>query len=279
METGRASRTAFRVAQRRAAHQILDQPCVLSDPIAVPLLRSHFAFDAKRETHPIARAFRAYMAARSRYAEDQLAHAISGGVTQYVILGAGLDTFAYRNPWPHLRVFEVDFPATQAWKRELLANAVIAPPANLTFVPLDFEHKTLAAGLADAGVDAARPAFFGWLGVVPYLTREAFRSTIDTIARLPAGAGVTFDYGLSPKSLNFVRRMAFHALAKRVAAAAEPFRLLFTPDELEQELRRAGFRDIQQRDAGQLNDLYFAGRSDGLRLPSPGLGMLVTAWV
>jgi methyltransferase (TIGR00027 family) len=275
----RASRTALRVAQRRAVHQVLDQPCVLCDPIAVPLLGSHFAIDAGREAHPVARAFRAYMAARSRFAEDQLTQAISSGAAQYVILGAGLDTFAYRNRWPQLRVFEVDFPATQAWKRELLADAGIVAPANLTFVPLDFEHKTLTAGLADAGFDAGRSAFFGWLGVVPYLTRPAFQATVETIAHLPAGTGVTFDYGLSPKSLSLVRRMAFHALAKRVAAAGEPFRLLFTPDELEQDLRRAGFRGVQQRDADELNGLYFSGRSDGLRLPSPGLGMLVTAWV
>ena len=152
MQTGRASRTALRVAQRRAVHQVLDQPCVLTDPIAIPLLGPEFSYDAVREMHPFSRAFRAFMAARGRYAEERLAACVALGVSQYVILGAGLDTYAYRNPFPQLRVFEVDFPATQEWKRSLLAAAAIAPPANLTFVPLDFEHMTLAAGLAGSGL-------------------------------------------------------------------------------------------------------------------------------
>jgi methyltransferase (TIGR00027 family) len=279
MEPGRASRTALRVALRRAVHQVLDQPCVLSDPIAIPLLGEQFTYDIAREQNPVARAFRAYMAMRSRYAEDQLACAVSAGVPQYVILGAGFDTFAYRNPHPRLRVFEVDFPATQEEKRALLARAGIAIPATLTYVPLDFEHKTLAAGLTEAGFDRTHPAFFGWLGVVPYLTLEAFRSTLETIAALPPGTGVSFDYGLSRQSLSFLRRLAFDALASRVAAAGEPFRLFFTPHELDSELYRAGFHRIEQRDSDALNAAYFAGRSDGLKLPAPGLGRLATAWV
>ena len=227
----------------------------------------------------MARAFRAYMAARSRLAEDQLAFAVSRGVSQYVILGAGFDTYAYRNPHPHLRVFEVDFPATQEDKRAFLAEAGIAVPASLTYVPLDFEHRTLAEGLAGAGFHATMAAFFGWLGVVPYLTRDAFRATLETISALPAGSGVSFDYGLSRESLRFFQRLAFDALARRVAAAGEPFKLFFTPAELEAELRRAGFQRIEQHNADALNAMYFSRRSDGLRLPSPGLGMLATAWV
>lgn len=279
METGRASKTALRVALRRAVHQVLDKPCVLCDPIAIPLLGAHFAFDAGREQHRFARAARAFMATRSRYAEDHLAAAITRGATQYVLLGAGLDTFAYRNPFPQVRVFEVDFPATQEWKRALLAEARIAEPGNLTFVPLDFEHKAPSEGLADAGFDRTRPAFFAWLGVVPYLTLEAFRSTLETVAVLPPGTGVSFDYGLSRESLSLLRRMAHDALARRVAAAGEPFKLFFTPPQLESELRRAGFQRIEQHDGETLNALYFANRRDGLRLPSPGLGMLATAWV
>jgi methyltransferase (TIGR00027 family) len=279
METGRASKTAYRVALRRAVHQALDRPCILNDPIAVRLLGPRFAYDPLRERTSFARAFRAFMAVRSRYAEDHLAQSVAQGVSQYVILGAGLDTFAYRNPFPQLRVFEVDFPATQEWKRTLLAEASIAIPAGLTFVPLDFEHKTLAQGLADSGFDSARPAYFGWLGVVPYLTLAAFRSTLDTIAKLPAGSAASFDYALSPHSLSFARRMAFNVLANRVAKAGEPFRLFFTPAELEAEFARAGFGRTEQLDSAQLNAIYFAARSDGLRLPSPGLGMMATAWV
>jgi methyltransferase (TIGR00027 family) len=267
------------VALRRAVHQVLDPPCVLCDPVAIPLLGSSFNFDAAREAHPVARAFRAWMAVRSRFAEDQLAAAISRGVTQYVILGAGLDTFAYRNPWAALRVFEVDFPATQQGKRAMLADSQIPIPQSLTFVPLDFEHQTLAEGLAGAGFDASQAAFFGWLGVVPYLTPAAFRTTVRAIAQFPAGTGVCFDYGVSPSTLGPLQLMAFNALARRVAAAGEPFRLFFTSGELERELRDAGFHHIRLHSANELNDLYFANRRDGFRLHSPGLGMLATAWI
>jgi methyltransferase (TIGR00027 family) len=279
METGRASKTALRAAMRRAAHQVMDQPCVLNDPIAAPLLGPGFAIDRQREKHPVARAFRLFMATRSRFVEDQLAAAVAQGITQYVVLGAGLDTFAYRNPFPSLRIFEVDFPATQEWKRALLSEAAIALPRSLTFVPLDFEHHTLAEGLAEAGFDVGAAAFFGWLGVVPYLTLEAFRATLGAIARLPAGTAVSFDYALSPQTLSPPRRLAFNMLARRVAAAGEPFQLFFTPEKLQSELQGAGFQRIEQVDSGQLNELYFKGRADGLRLPEPGLGMLATAWV
>jgi methyltransferase (TIGR00027 family) len=151
MQTGRASKTALRVAIRRAAHQLTDLPPVLDDPIVVRLIGSGYARDMERAMHKVARDFRCFMAARSRYVEDRLAEAVAQGITQYVVLGAGLDTFAYRNPFPGLRVFEVDFPATQKWKRAMLAEAAISVPANLTFVPLDFEHKTLAEGLAGCG--------------------------------------------------------------------------------------------------------------------------------
>jgi len=279
METGKPSKTAFRVAIRRAAHQLIDHPRILDDPIAVRLVGPGLERDMERAMHPVARDFRAFMAVRSRYVEDQLAAAVAQGVTQYVVLGAGLDTFAYRNPFPSLRVFEVDFPATQQWKRVLLHQASISLPPGLTFVPLDFEHHALAAGLAQAGFDARVPAFFGWLGVVPYLTLEAFRATLAVIAQMPAGSGVGFDYAVSPETLGPRGRTAFDALAERVAAAGEPFRLFFTPDTLEAELRRAGFKRTEQRDSDQLNELYFKNRADGLKLSPVKLGILAAAWV
>lgn len=252
---------------------------MLSDPIAVPLLGSHFELDRTREAHPVARAFRAFMAVRSRYAEDRLADAFASGVRQYVVLGAGLDTFAYRNPFSALRVFEVDFPATQEWKRALLVDASIQSSDTVNFVPLDFEHRTLADGLLGAEFNPHEAAFFGWLGVVPYLTREAFRATLQTVARQAAGTGVCFDYALAPDSLGPQRRAVFDVLAARVAAAGEPFQLFFTPEELEAELRDAGFRRIEQVGSEQLNELYFRDRADGLKLPSEGLGMMATAWL
>jgi methyltransferase (TIGR00027 family) len=279
MQTGRASRTALRVAIRRAAHQLIDRPLVLDDPVAVRLIGTGYARDMERAMHTVARDFRLFMAARSRYTEDRLAETVAEGVAQYVVLGAGLDTFAYRNPFPALRVFEVDFPATQQWKREMLAEAGIAIPANLTFVPLDFEHKTLVEGLAEAGFDAGEPAFFGWLGVVPYLTLDAFRATLAAIGQMPAGTAVTFDYVLSPDTFSPERRQIFERLAKRVEAAGEPFRLFLAPDELERELRCAGFRRMEQVNPDRLNELYFQNREDGLKLSPVRIGMLATAWV
>src|SRR6202035_6128756 len=176
MQEGKFSKTAHRVAIRQAAHQLLDQPRVLDDPLALRIIGSQAEQELRsnpREHHAFSRAFRAFMAARSRYAEDELARAVAHGVTQYVVLGAGLDTFAYRNPHPGLRVFEVDHPATQAWKREQLQAANIAIPPSLTFVPIDFELQTLADGLSRSGFNANAAAFFSWLGVTPYLTREA----------------------------------------------------------------------------------------------------------
>jgi methyltransferase (TIGR00027 family) len=267
------------VAIRRAAHQIMEQPRILDDPIAVRLVGSGFPRQMERAMHPVGRDFRAFMAVRSRYVEDQLAAAVGRGVTQYVVLGAGLDTFAWRNPFDALRVFEVDFPATQEWKRKMLAGAGLDVPGNLTFVPLDFEHHTLAEGLAEAGLDQGLPAFFGWLGVIPYLTLKAFRTSLEMIGQLPAGSGVGFDYALPPETLSAAGRTAFEALAGRVAAAGEPFRLFFTPEELESELRRAGFNYIEQLDYGQINERYFKDRADGLKLSAVGLAMLATAWV
>jgi methyltransferase (TIGR00027 family) len=269
----------LRVAIRRAAHQIMEQPRILEDPIAVRLIGPEYTRDLERASHKVARDFRSFMAVRSRYAEDSLAEAVSRGVAQYVILGAGLDTYAYRNPFPALRVFEVDFPATQEWKRTMLDAAAIAVPENVTFVPLDFEHKTLATGLAESGFDSGAPAFFGWLGVVPYLTLAAFRATLDAIAKLPAGSALSFDYALAPETLSPVGRTAFDALAGRVAAAGEPFQLFFTPQTMDWELRRAGFHRIEQLDSDHLNEIYFKNRADGLKLSAVKLGVLVTAWV
>jgi methyltransferase (TIGR00027 family) len=279
MQIGRASRTALRVAIRRAAHQVIDRPRVLEDPIAVRLIGPGYDRDMERAMHHVARDFRLYMSVRSRYAEDRLARQVADGVNQYVILGAGLDTFAYRNPFPELRVFEVDYPATQQWKHGLLAEAGIGIPANLTFIALDLEHKSLAESLLEAGLNPAEPAFFGWLGVVPYLTLDAFRATLATVGRLPAGTAVSFDYAFPPETLSAKRRQVFDTLSKRVAAAGEPLQLFFTPEDLEREVHAAGFGRIEQFDTDRMNETYFKDRADGLKLSPVRVGMLATAWV
>src|SRR5665213_2889961 len=175
MEQAKPSRSALRVAMRRAAHQIYDaKPLVFEDPIAVPILGDTYAEEVRRTPtrpdRPFSVSLRAFLVARSRYAEDNLARAVARDVSQYVLLGAGLDTFAHRNSYPGLRVFEVDHPATQLWKRQLLEAGGIAPPHRLTYAPVDFERESLPGQLLEAGFDPQAPSFFAWLGVVPYLT-------------------------------------------------------------------------------------------------------------
>ncbi len=281
MQEGKFSRTAQRVAIRRAAHQLLDHPRVFEDPLALRIIGDEAASDLRsnpKEHHAFARAFRAFMAARSRYAEDELARAVAEGVRQYVVLGAGLDTFAYRNPHSSLRVFEVDHPATQAWKREQLQAAEIAVPVSMTFVPVDFERQTLDACLSHSGFDFHSPAFFSWLGVTPYLSREACMATLALIARMPVDSGVAFDFAIDPALLNAGQRQALAALSERVAAAGEPFQLFFDPTELQDELRRMGFCRTEFVQGKELNARYFQDRSDGL-LVRGGMGHLMSAWV
>jgi len=197
---------------------------------------------------------RRFIAARSRFAEDSLATAVGRGVRQYVVLGAGLDTFAHRNPFTDegLRVFEVDHPATQAWKQRRLDDAGLAAPASLTFAPVDFERQTLADGLAAAGFDAAAPAFFSWLGVVVYLTRAAIRETLSFIAGLPVGE-VVFDYGEPVSAFPEGRLRSLQiARAQRAARMGEPWISRFDPPELAALLREIGFNELEDLGPAQI---------------------------
>ena len=197
-----------------------------------------------------------------------------------MILGAGFDTSAFRAPHADrgLRIFEVDHPATQAWKREQLHAAGIILPRFLTFVAVDFERQVLADELHQAGFRDGEPAFFSWLGVTPYLSPAAFASTLSFIAKLPAGSGVVFDFAIDRKLLNFGQRIALDALTRRVAAAGEPFQLFFDPAKLQEELRGLGFHRTEFLGREHLNARYFKDRTDGLRVRG-GLGHLMGAWV
>jgi methyltransferase (TIGR00027 family) len=274
----------MRVALRRAAHQLFDNPKVLDDPIALPIIGPEAAEElkaaAREEQGRIPRAIRAFMAVRSRYAEDQLARAIGRATAQYVILGAGLDTFAYRNPYAEgaLRVFEVDYPATQEWKRRKLAAAAIPIPASVTFAPVDFERQTLADGLQQAGFDREKPAFFSWLGVSMYLTDEAVTATLGFVGSTPSGGGIVFDYAVPRDSLGLMGRMALDAISKRVAAVGEPFRTFFEPKALTERLKQLGFHSCEDLGGDELNARYFSNRADGLRVAG-SLGRLMGAEV
>jgi methyltransferase (TIGR00027 family) len=229
-----------------------------------------------RPDRPFSVGLRAFLVARSRYAEDTLARAVAQGVTQYVLLGAGLDTFAHRNPYQQLRVFEVDHPATQQWKRELLEISGLPAPANLTYVPVDFERQSLSEQLHSAGFNPAVPTFFAWLGVDPYLRLEAFRSTINFITAQPRGTGVVLDYSQPRSALPFLEKLAHDSLSARVQLAGEPFQLFFTPVEMAVEL--TAFRDMEDIGSFETNARYFANRTDNLRMLGSA-GRLLSAWL
>jgi methyltransferase (TIGR00027 family) len=198
---GKPSGTSWRVAVRRATHQIVDKPPVFDDPLALVIIGPEARAQIEANPHagdsPGWTALRAYLAVRSRVAEDALAAAVRAGVRQYVVLGAGLDTFAYRNTDRTLRVFEVDHPETQAWKRKLLTKFQIAVPDDVTYVPVNFERQDLGEELARTGLDATRPTFFSWLGVTMYLTRDSIRGTLRIVRRLAGGTG---GIGTAPSS-------------------------------------------------------------------------------
>jgi len=266
------SKTALRVALRRAAHQLYDKkPLVFEDPLAVPILGPEFREELNRtpdaDRRPFSAALRAFMVVRARLAEDTLAQGVAElGVRQYLVLGAGLDTFAYRNPHAQVRVFEVDHPATQAWKRERLEAAKITIPDNVTLVPVDFERQRLAEELLAAGFDATAPTVTAWLGVTPYLTLEAFRDTTELLGSFAPGSAVVFDYSQPREALPPVEKLMLDSLSSRVALAGEPFRLFFTPDALERELKLAGLAVVEDLDGPALTKKLLDGRKDGLQL-------------
>lgn len=275
MKEGQGSRTADRVAERRAAHQVRDRPLVLDDPIALRVIRAEVAHELRtnppaREATKLGPYLRAFFVMRSRFAEDALAAAVADGVRQYVVLGAGFDTFAYRNPFTELRVFEVDHPDTQAIKRQRLAHGGIEIPSSLTFVPIDFTTTKLDDALRGAGFDETKPAFFSWLGVVPYLERPAIDATFRFIASLPSKTALVFDYAVPPESLSWTSRLIVNEMAKRVAALGEPWKTFFDPATLLADLRRAGFTSAEDFGAEALNRRYFAGRTDKLKLGGAG---------
>jgi methyltransferase (TIGR00027 family) len=264
MIPSRASRTADRAAMRRAAHQLFDRPLVHEDPLAPRLVAEADLAALRADPNAAAdsRALRAFLAVRSRLAEDALAAAVARGVRRYVLLGAGLDTFAYRNPHPDVRVFEVDHPDTQAMKRRRLADAGVAVPGDVTYVAIDFATDALGPTLGAAGLEA--PAFFAWLGVTPYLESDVVLTTLDAVAPFTAGGGgIVFDYSVPAASLSPPRRRAFEVLSARVAAAGEPFRSAFEPSALRATLERIGFRTIDDVGPDELNARYFVGRTDG----------------
>jgi methyltransferase (TIGR00027 family) len=265
MQSGQPSRTAWAAAAHRAAHQILEQGRIFFDPLAVRILGQDAESVAREaDARPSSRAMRLFIAARTRFAEDSLAAAIQQGARQLVVLGAGLDTYAYRSPFgDRLKIFEVDHPVTQVWKRERLADATIPIPPLLTFAPIDFERQTLPEGLAAAGFDPAQRTFFTWLGVIPYLSEEAIWSTLAFIASLPDGAHVVFDYSDPPHTLSAEARAYHDGRAARVEAIGESWVSYFEADKLKGKLLLLGFTEVEDLGPPQIAARYIPN------LPTP----------
>jgi methyltransferase (TIGR00027 family) len=256
MQETRASRTAYGVAAHRAVHQLLEGGSLFHDPFARAILGAKGQDLMAQRSAPHHKIIRLFFAVRSRFAEDSLAAAYRRGVRQAVILGAGLDTFALRNPHPGLAVFEVDHPATQAWKRQCLAEAGLALPPSLVFAPVNFEQEGLAQGLAAAGFDAGKPAFFIWLGVMPYLTLPAIHATLDFASGAPE-AEIVFDYVEPLDRQTPEARARMEAAAARVAAAGEPWISYFEPAALAALLRDKDFREVEDLGPSDIAQRYF----------------------
>jgi methyltransferase (TIGR00027 family) len=243
MKPNEPSRTALMIARQRAAHQVLDHGSILCDPFAMKILREDEK-DVRQfaHAHPLASIGRLFTAARSRIAEDALSRAVDGGIRQIVILGAGLDTFALRNPHGarQIHIYEVDHPATQAWKRQRLAEAQIALPPQLSLVPVDFERDDVGEKLVASGFQRDSPAFFTWLGVVPYLTEDAIGRTLDYTSSI-RNSEIVFDYMEPPEAFSEELRQLEAERAERLEKIDERSVSRFEPSRIAAILRAHGF--------------------------------------
>jgi methyltransferase (TIGR00027 family) len=274
------SRTALVTAVARDLHREDPPPLVLDDALALQLagkeglsLRDRLRAEVRDDD---LLAFSRWVCVRSRYTEDIAARQAGTGAGQYVILGAGLDTFAYRRPGPGLRVFEVDHPATQAWKQRRLADLGVAIPGNLVFVPVDFERQGPGPALQQAGFTFAEPAVFSWLGVTMYLTPDAIDQTLSAIARGAAGTRVVLTYNQPDRVLDDHAVRVTSAMRSIAAGFGEPFVTLFTRDEIDALLREHGFDEMEHIGRDEARARYFGGRQD---VEIAGAQALVSAMV
>jgi methyltransferase (TIGR00027 family) len=277
--TATAEGSAVRVALWRALHvQVDPPPHVLDDEIGLQMVAPDDGWRSRPDMDPTGTSwFRAAIVARARFIEDLVAEQADQGVMQYVILGAGLDTFAQRRPdiASRLRVFEVDQPGPQAWKRRRLTELGFGVPEWLRLVPVDFE----AGGswweqLPAAGFDPALSAVIVSTGVSMYLTKEANDATLRQIAGLAPASTLAMTFLLPTELLDDALRPGFEAAERGARAAGTPFISFYTPEEMLALARHAGFRDAQHVSAAILNERYFAGRTDGLQM-SKGEELLI----
>jgi methyltransferase (TIGR00027 family) len=271
MNEGKISRIAVNAAIMRAAHQILDdEPKILTDNITVGLVEGSSEKEIlaqDRALYDALKPIRAAIVLRSRFTEDQLEQAVTSGIRQYVILRAGLDTFAFRQPtWARaVHIIETDHPQPQQFKRELLAAKGIRIPDNFEFCPIDFEHTTLSNGLAAATYDISRPSFFSWLGVTQYLTESSIESTLRFIIMMPPPTQIVFTFILPDECLAPHILPALKYVADKAASAGEPFITRFNPQYLKDWLLKLGFSSVFHLTPELANEHYFIGRTDDLQ--------------
>lgn len=271
--------TAVRTALWRALHLEVDAPPhVFDDDIGLKLVAPDEGWRDRPDMSPFTRPFRASILARARFVEDLVAEQAARGVAQYVILGAGLDTFAQRRPElaSRLLVFEIDQPRQQHWKRQRLIELGLGIPSFLRFVPVDFEAGgDWWKGLVASGFDTERPAVVASTGVSMYLTREAILATLRQVAALAPGSTLVMSFMLPIALVAPEVRVGVERAAEGARAAGTPFISFFTPPEILALAREAGFKDVQHVSAAMLADRYFAGRTDGLRPPKNSEELLV----
>jgi methyltransferase (TIGR00027 family) len=251
---------------------------VLDDEIGLQLAAPDADWRSRPDMDPVGTSwFRAAIVARARFIEDLVPAQADQGVGQYVILGAGLDTFAQRRPEiaSRLRVFEVDQPGPQAWKRRRLIELGFGVPEWLRLVPVDFEAGASSwEQLAAAGFDPGRPAVVVSTGVSMYLTREANAATLQHFAGLAPASTLVVTFLLPPELLDDAYRPGYEAAERGARAAGTPFISFYTPEEMLELARNAGFKEAQHVSAPLLNQRYFADRTDGLQM-SQGEELLV----
>lgn len=277
MRDDRASKTAAVAAAVRAAHLCHEPPAVFADPYALALtspgwrtiarsrVLSHLVLRVLlRPTRPVG----AQILMRARYCEEELERALERGVAQYVIVGAGLDSFALRRAdlAGRLRVFELDHPATQAAKLARLDRIGATPAVPVEYVAVNFERSTVADALQRSAFDRDTPAYFSWLGTTHYLSADAVFATLRSIGGFAApGSRIVFDYTVRPGALSDEDRREYEATSRFVARRGEPFRSSFEPAPFLAAVAALGLRLVEDLDAGEQRRRYFAGRSDGLR--------------
>jgi methyltransferase (TIGR00027 family) len=275
----RPDNTAVRTALWRALHVEVDPPPhVLVDEVGLKLAAPEDGWRDRPDMSPFTRPFRASILARARFVEDLVVQQAARGVGQYVILGAGLDTFAQRRPElaSQLFVFEIDQPGPQQWKRERLIESGLGIPSNLRLVPVDFEAGDVWwRRLSAAGFDSRRPAIVASTGVSMYLTRDAIAATLRQVAALAPGSTLVMSFMLPIEMLDADIRPAVERAAAGARASGTPFVSLFQPAEMLALACEAGFPEVQHVSAATLADRYFSGRTDGLRPPNNSEELLV----